>query len=375
QWAATLLQALALPAQEAVEKLPPPSLETPDELAAYIWKTRAHLLFEQYEYTAGLHNLVQRETRLTSDEALQRNDELIFKRAREAIELGRGPDSSQAQQADIPTMGWLRLAAIRQQMPTQSPQREQALADWEQRFGGHPATRSILNDVFGYEPSSKPRQKLRPGQGVGAGAVVLALPLSGELAGPAGAIRAGFELVWSSHAGKQREMVVVDTTDKNAQEIVRQARAEYAALIVGPLQKSKDAALARRMPQITILDLNQVQDINPPPGFYRYALAPEDDARSAAAYAASRGWRHALALVPEGAWGSRVLNAFSTAFSDYGGELVHSASFNTSHYDHRVSVQGVLRPYHGNAPVDFLFMAARPVHARLLRSQLRFFHA
>src|SRR5699024_1960776 len=105
------------------------------------------------------------------------------------------------------------------------------------------------------------------------------------------------------------------------------------------------------------------------------ALAPEDEARTAVAYAASQDWHSALALVPRGNWGGRVLDAFRDAFSERGGELIDYASFNTSHYDHRQAVQNVLRGFHNGAAIDFIFIAARPAHARLLRSQLRFYQA
>lgn len=372
--ARTLLRIAPMAPDQALERLPRPTAGTPPKLAAYIWKIRAHLLFEQYKYVAGIHSLVQRGAWLSAKQAIRRNNRLIFTRALEAVELGRGSNSAAARRADYTTLGWLRLAELKKYGPADGPALQQALEHWEDRFTGHPATLGLLRRQFNYEPYSTPRPARHPRQGIGRGPIMLALPLSGDIAGPARALRSGFQMARAGNR-RARQVTVVDTTHMTAGDIVQRARRAGAALIVGPLKKTKVAALARLAPRIPVLALNQVHGINAPPAFYRYALAPEDDARTAAAHAAARGWRHALALVPPGQWGRRVLNAFRNAFARYGGTLVDYATFATNRYDHQQAVQSVLQSYHRGAPIDFIFIAARPVHARMLASQLRFYHA
>lgn len=370
--ARTLLRIASLSPEQALQQLPPPSGHMAPGLAAHIWKLRAELLFAQYKYVAGIHNLVQRSIWLMDQQAQRRNNQLIFSYALEAVTLGRGPDSPAAQQADATTLGWLRLAAIKRHGPSGAAL-QQALKQWEDRFTGHPATAHLLLEEFGYKPYSSP-QPIAPTTDVSDGPMVLFLPLSGTLAQPARAIRAGFRHA-HKRSNSERRVVIIDSSDLNAHALVQRARGAGAALIVGPLKKAKVAALARQAPRIPVLALNQVANISTPPWFYRYALAPEDDARTAAAHAAANGWQRALALVPEGDWGRRVLQAFRDAFNKRGGTLVDHASFVTSRYDHQNAVQSVLQSYHRGARVDFVFIAARPTHARLLHSQLRFFHA
>lgn len=370
--ARTLLQIASLSPEQALQQLPPPSGHIAPGLAAHIWKTRAELLFAQYKYVAGIHNLVQRSIWLLNKQAQRRNNQLIFSYALEAVTLGRGPDSPAAQQADATTRGWLRLAAIKRS-DLSGAALQQALKRWEDRFTGHPATAHLLLEKFGYQPYSSP-QPVAPTTGVSDGPMVLFLPLSGPLAQPARALRAGFKQA-HTRSNTDRRVVIIDSSELNAHALVQRARSAGAALIVGPLKKAKVAALARQAPRIPVLALNQVAHVSTPPWFYRYALAPEDDARTAAAHAAAHGWQRALALVPEGDWGQRVLQAFRAAFNQRGGTLVDHASFVTSRYDHQYAVQSVLQSYHRGARVDFIFIAARPTHARLLRSQLRFFHA
>lgn len=370
-----LLRLAPLPPAHALAQLPPPPNNTPPQLAADIWAARASLLFQQYKYVAGIHNLVQRGVWLDDQRAVRRNNQLIFQRALEAVELGRGSNSAAAQGTDATTLGWLRLAEIRKGGPRGGPALQQALQRWEQDFPGHPATRYLLATVFDYQPSSTPAPLARPGAPLGPGPIMLALPLSGELARPGEAIRAGYETA-RNHANATRQLWVIDSAPMTAAQIARQARTKGAALIVGPLAKDKVGALARSVPRMPILALNQFGDgLTAPPTFYRYALAPEDDARTAARHAAEHGWHNALVLVPQGDWGTRVLDTFRDAFAQYGGTVVDYAFFDNGQVNHQVAVQAVLQRYHRGAPVDFVFIAAQPFHARMLNSQLRFYHA
>jgi len=367
----TLLRAVSMSPEQALDIVPPPAAGTPPALAALVWKTRATLLFTQYKYIAGIHDLVQRSVWLLDDNAVEQNNRLIFKRAVEAVGLGRDADSPAARQADTTTLGWLRLAAIKHDGPSGGAALQQALEHWEKQFTGHPATATVLANQFHYQPFSSPQPRPSMRGGLESGPIVLALPLSGDIAEPAKAIRAGFEM---AHAGddSDRSLAVIDSTNLTPQDLLQQARNQNAALLVGPLQKDKVAALASQAPNIPVLALNQIHGLSPPPWFYRYALAPEDDARTVAHHAADQGWHSALALVPEGDWGNRVLDAFQTAFAARGGDLVASARFATDHYDHRAAVQSVLR-HRGTG--DVVFIAAQPTHARLLRSQLRYYRA
>lgn len=374
QFARTLVRIAPMAPEKALKQLPPPPGGLPPDLAAFIWKTRAELLFAQYKYVEGIHDLVQRSVWLLNDKAVRQNNQLIFKRALEAVKLGRGPDSPAARRAGSTTLGWLRLAEIKRNGPKQAGALKQTLNNWETRFTGHPATGGLLLSVFNYESYSNPSPRPSIRHGLSGGPIVLFLPLSGELAQPARALRTGFEVA-RSHSDTQKPLKVIDSTNLTAQELIQRARSAGASLIVGPLKKSKVASLAHTAPRIPVLALNQVAGINTPPWFYSYALAPEDDARTAAAYAARQGWTKALAIVPQGNWGRRVLNAFKTAFGKRHGRLLNYSTFDTNRYDHQQAIQSVLQTPGQGEPADFVFMAARPAHARLLRSQLRYFHA
>gem|GEM_PF-391374 len=376
--ARTLLRITPMAPEQALAELPPPAADTAPELAARIWAVRAQLLFAQYKYAEGIHNLVQRGVELADEQAELDNDRVIYQRALGAVELGRDADT-QDMQLDNITRGWLKLAAIKLHGPRRGAELQQALARWEQEFPGHPAVRDVLPHEFTYQPTTEAKarthvQPLRSGQAAGPGPIALVLPLSGDIAQPARAIRQGFEMA-HDRTRSARAVTVIDASNLGAAEVLQQVRASEAAIMVGPLRKALVAAVAQQQPRIPTLALNQITHVQLPSMFYTYALAPEDEARTAAAHAAGRGWRRAIALTPEGEWGGRVLDAFNKAFAERGGRLVDYARFNTSHYDHRGAIQQVLRSSNNGKSVDFIFIAARPTHARLLRSQLRYYHA
>ncbi len=348
---------------EALAQLPPPKSGTSPDIAARIWQRRAQLYFAQDDYIAGIHNLVQRGVWLVDEQAIRDNNEALYARALEAVSSGQGSSSVAAQKASATTRGWLQLAEIGRRDMSQGPALERVLSDWENRFPGHPATRHVLLEQFNYKPfSSAPI-------GVSGRPIALALPLSGDFAGASKAIREGFKL---GHGATSPELLVYDATTLSAREILQKARTDRVSLIVGPLNKDKVRALAQLGSRIPTLALNQVDNVSAPPSFYQYALAPEDDARAAAVRAADQGWDRALALVPRGDWGNRILAAFRDAFRQRGGQLVDYASFDPEQYDHQQAIQSVLR---SRSSADFVFLAAQPAHGRLVRSQLRFFKA
>ncbi len=353
---------------EALAQLPPPQSGTPPATAARIWQRRAQLFFAQNDYVAGIHNLVQRGVWLVDEQAIRNNDATLHARALEAVAQGQDSTSPAARDATVTTRGWLELAEIGRRDQRPGPALERMLNSWENRYPGHPATRHVLLERFNYKPYSSPPT------GVRGGPIALALPLSGDFAGAANAIQEGFTLGYKAGAGRP-ELLVYDTTTLSARDILQKARTDRVGLIVGPLNKDKVLALARLGSQIPTLALNQVDNMSAPPSFYQYALAPEHDARAAAERAANQGWDRAIALVPRGGWGNRILAAFRDAFRQRGGQLVDYASFSPDQYDHQEAIQSVLRSYHDGGSVDFVFMAAQPVHARLIRSQLRFFRA
>jgi len=129
---------------------------------------------------------------------------------------------------------------------------------------------------------------------------------------------------------------------------------------------------------------------------YQFGLAPEDEARQVAERAWLDGHNQAIALIPEGAWGERVLEAFRNDWDLLGGTLLEYQFYPPEKNDFSPQIQALLnldesRQRHKQLQrilqttlefeprrrqdSDFVFMAAFPRQARLLRPQLKFHYA
>ncbi|HEY1075878.1 MAG TPA: penicillin-binding protein activator [Fontimonas sp.] len=232
------------------------------------------------------------------------------------------------------------------------------------------------------------------------GRIALLLPLTGAFAANSAAVRDG---VMARHFadGARDELRVYDTGAGMDQLRVAYQRAlnDGASMIIGPLIKEQVAQLAALRPPVPVLALNYLdapQGSAAPFNFYQLGLAPEDEARSAADDAVLQGLRRAVALVPEGDWGSRVLAALQARLQQWNGTLVASARYrpgvsdqtdlisqlmgvNSSEERHRAltAVIGVKSEFDAKRrdDIDFVFLAAKSADARILMPQLRFYRA
>ncbi|MCK6372410.1 MAG: penicillin-binding protein activator, partial [Gammaproteobacteria bacterium] len=170
-----------------------------------------------------------------------------------------------------------------------------------------------------------------------------------------------------------------------------------AGVIVGPLLKQAVAEIAAIAGPVTTLALNFLEPGAPTaPNFYQYSLAPEDEARQAAARAAAEGQSRALALAPDNEWGRRMLGAFIPAVEAQGGTVADYYLYDTAETDFTAPIQRLLRLDESRArhrelaanlgvslgfeprrrdDVDFIFLAANVAHGRLIWPQLRFLYA
>lgn len=365
----------------ALTQLPPPTSGVPPVIAERVWEKRAQLHFAQNDLIAGISDLTQRGVWLVDDAMLRGNDQRIYDRALDSIALGQGARSVGARDADSTTLGWLALADIGQRQWASRQARDEALTAWENEYPGHPATRTLLQDQFDYRPSTTPAERSpsdmpmsgevpRPTSDI----VALALPLTGKYSNAAAAIRDGFMFAYGNTRTTAPQPLIYDSNALSASQIVDRARSDNAGILVGPLDKPKVTEIARLSNDMPEVALNYIDEPNTRPGFYQFALAPEDEASEVARHASEQGYARALALVPTGDWGSRVFDAFRSTFNDNGGQVVNYATYDSDQHDHRGPIQSVLADYR-NKSADFIFVAAQPPQGRTIRSQLRFYHA
>ncbi|MCF6218553.1 MAG: penicillin-binding protein activator [Gammaproteobacteria bacterium] len=229
--------------------------------------------------------------------------------------------------------------------------------------------------------------------------IAILLPLTGRYSQPANAVRDG---ILSAYYEQQSTSTLrfYDTQGKKelAWSAYRQALEEGAHFIIGPLTKESVDHLAMiEAPQVPLLALNHTRISRVAPnGFYQLALSPEDEAIQAALYAWNSGLRHPVILTPGNNWGERISLSFQETWNLLGGEVRSKQSYNPKESDfskpiraafeldlsdkRRQQLQRSLRSPLKFTPrrrqdVDFIFIAAQPRQARLLRPQFKFHYA
>ncbi|MFC3607182.1 penicillin-binding protein activator [Stutzerimonas tarimensis] len=285
--------------------------------------------------------------------------------------------------------GWLALAASIGQAPTVR-QQQAAIDGWLERHPGHPAARELPEALVRLrEMTDEPITR-----------VALLLPMQGQLASVAEALRDGF---LSAHLQAQQtgealsHIELYDSSHfASLDALYRQAEADRVQLVIGPLDKDQVRQLGSRdqLP-INTLALNYSdagQQV--PPQLFQFGLAAEDEAREAARRAWVDGHRSAIALTPRGDWGSRVLQAFRNAWLEQGGELIAAEPLAepialanqiaellqlregeagrrvTGSDGATITAQPVRRQ-----DIDFLFLAASPQQAQQVKPTLAFQYA
>ncbi len=187
-------------------------------------------------------------------------------------------------------------------------------------------------------------------------------------------------------------------------DFYRQAQAAGVQLVIGPLEKPLVKKLAD-YPQlpITTLALNYAEaGQKSSPQLFQFGLAAEDEAREVARRAHADGLVRAVALVPSGEWGDRVLAAFRQDWESNGGTLLAAERiaqpvalapqpvalaqqiadlFQLRQSEGRAkSLQSAVGGNIAAQPsrrqdIDFIFLAATPQQAQQIKPTLNFQYA
>lgn len=176
------------------------------------------------------------------------------------------------------------------------------------------------------EASAEPAQ---PGNVIGSGStpVALILPLgaSGNAALAAQALRNAAEMAMEESGGADIRIIVKDDggNSQGAQGAAQQAADEGARAIIGPLFAHTVAAAGQVARSRSIPLVGFSTDTNvATQGVYLLSFLPETDVERVVRFAAARGKRSFIALLPENAYGSVVEAAFREAVPAAGGRIV-----------------------------------------------------
>ncbi|MFS0828611.1 penicillin-binding protein activator [Pseudomonas phoenicis] len=299
--------------------------------------------------------------------------------------------AEQLQPAANPTVsGWTSLALAVKTAGTLE-QQQAAIESWRQQHPEHPAAAQLPTPLLKLkELASQPLTK-----------IALLLPQEGPLANVAKALRDGFMAAQAQarQSGQQAPDIQVFDSSRvsSLDDFYRQAQAAGAQLVVGPLEKPlvKQMAAYPNLP-ITTLALNYADAGQKAPAqLFQFGLAAEDEAREVSRRAHADGLTRAVALVPTGEWGDRVLAAFRQDWENNGGTLLAAQRIGQPvELAGQIAQLLQLRQSEGRAQslqnavggevaaqpsrrqdIDFIFLAATPQQAQQIKPTLNFQYA
>lgn len=391
-FASTLSAELAMSRNQpkaALTALSHPSLgrlgELPDEQQRRTRSVQASVLEANGQTLAAAQARVDLAPLLSGDAASANNDAIW--------NLVAALPSDQLQAASTGTgtlAGWASLALAVKSAGTLE-QQQAAIDNWRKQNPEHPAAVQLpLPLVKLKELASQPLTK-----------IALLLPQEGQLAGVARALRDGFMAAHfqAQQAGQKPPAIEVFDSSRltSLDDFYRQAQAAGAQLVVGPLEKNLVKQLAAR-PQlpITTLALNYSEAGQTGPAqLFQFGLAAEDEAREVSRRARADGMVRAVALVPRGEWGDRVLKAFRQDWEANGGTLLAAEHIGQPvELAQQIADLFQLRQSEGRAKslqstvggtvsaqpsrrqdIDFLFLAATPQQGQQIKPTLNFQYA
>ncbi|MEM7281064.1 MAG: penicillin-binding protein activator [Pseudomonadota bacterium] len=356
-----------------------------EDIRPDVLEVQAKAQFMEGATATAVATLIDREVWLTNKDDVLENQKMIWDGLSTSpleIEL---PDDR-----DPLIKGWLELGSIYWDQSRNPFELESQLIQWGINNPEHPASTGLLQELLGDY-----RRILEfPDR------VALLLPLSDRLRNTGSAVRDGFFAGYFQHntSHKRPNIKVYDVTQLGVIPAYDQARAEGAEFIVGPLTKrSVQDLLIVADGSVPVLALNYLSpDVSAPNGIFQYGLAPEDEAEQAANRVLADGLSQGIALVPNTAWGNRLINSFATALETQGGTLLAYQTYNPRERDYTVPITELLHLHESRQRMrnvagltgmklefeprrrydaQFIFVAADANRARLLRPQLKFHYA
>jgi outer membrane PBP1 activator LpoA protein len=355
--------------------------------AAELLRIRGQALLRLGDPVAGTSVLLEREIWLEDANAIADNQQLLWQELRR-YGIALGPEQL-AQVTDPVLLGWLQLGEIAASLPPGGRGLASALTRWQLENPNHPANQSLVPELLA-QTGSVAEMPQR---------VALLLPLSGRQQLSGAAIRDGFMAAHFSSGDVLSAPLlrVYDVDAFGAADAYRRAVADGAQFVVGPLLKPAVEEIAAAGISVPTLALNYLpSEILAPPGLFQFALLPEDEASAAAERAIRLGQLRALVLVPNGAWGRRLLTSFAETYQGLGGKIIDYRYYDAGTADYSAGIQDVLLIREskdrqtrlsanlgvelGFEPrrrddIDLIFMAATDGSAKLIRPQLKFYYA
>lgn len=364
-----------------LDRIPQPP---PADHVSEIQRLRALALFQMNRPAAAIAIAMERENGLNNPQAVQDNRRLIWQGLQRSA--AAGADITVPPGANATLAGWLELSRAALTAARNPLAASDEVERWRQRYPTHPANSVLQQDVL-------------PDLGASVeypGNIALVLPLTGRAQGAAVAVRDGLLAAYFEQVGGTRPTVrVYDSTALGAETAYRQAIADGAQFIVGPLTKEEVTTVSNASAvSVPTLALNHLTEGTvTPPLMFQFALDPEEEARQVAQRIVADGRLRGAVLVPKNDWGQRVYTALESSLRELGGSIAGVEFYDPAARDFSQPVTELLLIDESRArakalmttlgtrmefeprprtDVQFIFIGAQPQQGRSLRPALRF---
>lgn len=230
--------------------------------------------------------------------------------------------------------------------------------------------------------------------------IALLLPLNGPYGDASKAIRDGFLAAYYQSLPLDTTPPTIRIVDTSAGDVVnlyKQAVAQGAKIIVGPLSKDEGTQLAQAGSfTVPTIFMNTLPGAPAVTNLYQLSLSPEDEIKQVAARAWQDGKKNVAIIIPASSWGQRISQVFLTDWQQLGGKTVGEMYYNTpEQLANQVSqlmhvegseqrakaIQHILQqtkmrtiPYR-RQDIDAIILVASPEFARELKPLLSFYYA
>lgn len=375
----------------ALQKLPKNNIDYPLPVQANILRTRSIALSKLGYAEESLKvrlklDEIYRQMLPGKTSAMEANHQVIWS------SLQAMPKEALAiLQKQFPVLeGWAALLDAVNSAQANGVSRDLAIANWQRRYAKHPAADTLAKTLQSHRNVVMKYPK----------SIAVLLPLAGRYSAPAQAIREGFFAAYYQHDAAEKPNVrIYDSgdTDESILQAYKQAVADGAQLVVGPLQKNAVANLVgvRNLP-VPVLALNYAAENQYSSKLIQFGLLPEDEARQAAELAIIKDQTNAVIYAPSTKLGERLSLAFTERYTELGGKVLATERYAAKSPDHKYPIKRSLNILQSEnrrsilnsvikqrtefeprrrEDVDAVFLVVNPGQARNFRSQLKFHDA
>lgn len=302
-------------AQTLLRNLPLAQLSQVQMLRFY--QTQANIAENQRDPVEIVRARSMMNNYLTDNKARQENNDTIWSTLRKGNRATIEQASIKA--GEIEFAGWIALITAYNQNVNNPAQMQQAMNNWRAQYPTHSATNLLPSEL----------QSVNSYQQTQLNDIALLLPLSGEAQALGQIIKSGFD---EAKGDNPIRIQVLDTDSAEPATLVEQAKQSGANLIVGPLLKDRiDSLLASpAINGVNVLALNATPNPKALSQVCYYSLSPEAEAKAAAEKMFQDGQRNAYVSAPQGDFGQRAADAFTTRWRQLTGSDADVRYYNSS---------------------------------------------